>query len=91
MLGGNTNTHMNNILLIFTLLFLISMIASTILFIKSYKEKETKQYKSLFYIVLITVPIVCLCIGSYVFSPYIKMPKTITLKKSRCIGFLFLV
>lgn len=69
MLGGNTNTHMNNILLIFTLLFLISMIASTILFIKSYKEKETKQYKSLFYIVLITVPIVCLGTGSYVFSP----------------------
>ena len=37
MLGGNTNTHINNILLIFTLLFFISMIASTILFIKSYK------------------------------------------------------
>ncbi|WP_145450446.1 hypothetical protein [Staphylococcus hominis] len=69
MLGGDTNTHMNGILLVFTLLFLISMIASTILYIKFYKEKETKQYKSLFYIVLITVPIVCLCTGSYVFSP----------------------
>jgi hypothetical protein len=33
MLGGDTNIHMNGILLVLLLLFLISMIASTILYI----------------------------------------------------------
>ncbi|SUM23265.1 hypothetical protein [Staphylococcus epidermidis] len=72
-LDGEKTTTMNNVLLVLTVLSTISIILTTYSYIANRNKEETKNYKGLFFTVLITLPFVWLIVGYTITSalPYI--------------------
>ncbi|RRJ50890.1 hypothetical protein EIM20_30295, partial [Pseudomonas aeruginosa] len=52
-----------------TIIFTISIFTTSISFIKIRKSDSAKNYKGLYYAVLVCTPILWLVVGHYVFSP----------------------
>ena len=68
-LDGEKTTTMNNVLLVLTVLSTISIILTTYSYIANRNKEETKNYKSLYFTVLITLPFVWLIVGYTITSP----------------------
>ena len=69
-LGGETTRAGNNLLVIITIIFTISMLITSFYYIKNRKSDSSKNYKGLYYTVLIFMAIVWILVGYYVFSPF---------------------
>lgn len=68
-LGGEKTTSMNSFLLISTIIFVISMIVTTIFYFINKGKENTNNYKNLFIVVWIFVPVICLLTEYYLASP----------------------
>lgn len=66
---GEKTTTMNGFLLFLTILFTISMILTTCFYFISKENDNTKEYKGLYFTVLISLPFVWLIVGRIITSP----------------------
>lgn len=69
MLGGETTKTGNGLLTFVTIIFTIAMFITSIFFIKNRNSDSVKNYRGLYYTVLVFTPIVWLLAGHYIFSP----------------------
>ena len=67
-LGGNKTTELNNLLLSITIIFVISMIVTSIFYFINKNNELVKNYKLLFIVVWFCVPITCIATSYYFFS-----------------------
>lgn len=67
-LGGNKTTELNNLLLFITIIFVISMIVTSIFYFINKNDELVQNYKLLFIVVWLCVPITCVGTSYYFFS-----------------------